>query len=121
MRQEGDPVPRKLPRPLHLPWAAGARLRLRSVDSSRLEAIVKHDRRLDVLCCLLDAGPLGIPQVAARTRAPDRMVHYWVRLLETFNLVEKVGDPDDREARYRITLDGQPDWVEETIEAHRRP
>jgi DNA-binding transcriptional ArsR family regulator len=86
-----------------------------------LEAIVKHDGRLDVLCCLLDGGPLAIAQVAARTNEPGQTVSYWMRLLESFNLVEKVGDLDGQEPLYAVTLEDQPDWIEEAVEEHRRP
>lgn len=89
------------------------------MDSARLEAIVKHDGRLDVLCCLLDGGPLAISQVATRINKPDQTVRYWMRLLESYGLIEKVGDRDGRKPLFAVTLEDQPDWVEEAIEAHR--
>ena len=49
-----------------------------AVSSTRLEAIVKHDGRLDVLCCLVDGGPLGVPQIAARINEPAQSVQYWM-------------------------------------------
>jgi hypothetical protein len=89
------------------------------VSLSRLEAIVKHDGRLDVLCCLLDGGPLGVPQVAARINEPAQSVRYWVRLLESFSLLEKVADLYGQEPLYVVTLQDHPDWVREAIDEHR--
>ena len=89
------------------------------MSSGRLEAVVKHDGRLDVLCCLDDGGPLGIPQVAARLTEPAQTVRYWMRLLESFHLVEKVGDLGAGEPLYAVTLDEHPDWVREVVDEHR--
>jgi len=91
------------------------------VSSSGLEAIVKHDGRLDVLCCILDGGPLAIPQLSARTGRPLNVVGHWVKLLDSFGLIEKIGDFEDGgEPLYATTLDEHPDWVREAIEEHRR-
>lgn len=89
------------------------------MSSARLEAIVRHDGRLKVLCCLLDGGPLGIPQVAARISEPVQTVRYWMRLLESFSLVEKVGDLGSGEPLFVVTLGEHPDWVREAIDEHR--
>jgi hypothetical protein len=90
------------------------------VSLSPLEAIVKHDGRLDVLCCILDGGPLAVPQVSARIGGSPKVVGHWVRLLEVFDLVEKIGDLDGGEPLYVATLDGHPDWVRREVEQHRR-
>jgi DNA-binding transcriptional ArsR family regulator len=90
------------------------------VSPSALEGIVKHDGRLDVLCCILDGGPLAVPQLSARTGRSREAVSHHVRLLESFDLVEKVGDLDGGEPLYAATLDKHPDWVREAIEGHRR-
>jgi hypothetical protein len=90
------------------------------VSSPALEAIVKHDGRLDLLCCILDGGPLAVPQLSARTGRPPQAVGHFVKLLESFDLVEKVGDLDGGEPLYAATLDEHPDWVREAIEEHRR-
>jgi hypothetical protein len=90
------------------------------MSSARLETIVKHDGRLDVLCCLVDGGPLGIPQVAARITKPAQTVHYWMRLLESFSIVEKIADLHGLEPLYVVTLEDHPDWVEEAVKEHRR-
>lgn len=79
-----------------------------------------HPARLGLLCCLLDGGPLGASQLTARTDESAPAVRYWIRLLESFNLVEKLGDLDGVEPLYIVTLDEHPDWVRETVEEHRR-
>lgn len=81
---------------------------------------MKHDGRLDVLCCLVGGGPLGIPQVAARINEPAQTVRYWMRLLESFRLVEKMGALDGGEPLYVVTLEDHPDWVREAIDEHCR-
>jgi hypothetical protein len=81
---------------------------------------VRHDGRLDVLCCILDAGPLTVTQVSARTGGSLRAVAYWIELLDSFDLVGKIDDPDDGEPLYAATLDDHPDWVRDAIERHRR-
>lgn len=90
------------------------------MSSSALEAIVKHDGRLDLLCCILDGGPLSVPQMSARTGGPASAVDHWVKLLGTFGLVEKIADLDGGEPLYAATLDEHPGWVREAIEEHRR-
>ena len=86
---------------------------------SRLEMVVKHDGRLDVMCCLLDGGPLSVPQITARTGASMGVVHYWVCLLDTFSLVEKQVELGAGESRYVATLDEHPEWVREAVARHR--
>jgi DNA-binding transcriptional ArsR family regulator len=90
------------------------------MSPAALEAIVKHDGRLDVLCCILDGGPLAIRQLSARTGGSLQAVGHWVKLLESFDLVEKIADLDGGEPLYAATLDSHPDWVREAIEEHRR-
>lgn len=90
------------------------------VSPSALETIVRHDGRLDILCCILDGGPLAVPQLSARTGSPARLVGHWVRLLDAFGLVEKLGDLGGEEPLYAATLDEHPDWVREAVEEHRR-
>lgn len=80
---------------------------------------MRHDGRLDVLCCLLDGGPLAVPQLAARTGELPQTVRYWVRLLESYGLVEALADLDGGEPLYAVTLDEHPDWVREAVEEHR--
>jgi hypothetical protein len=88
--------------------------------NAALEAIVRHDGRLDILCCLLDGGPLAARQLSARTRGPAPLIDHWIKLLESFDLVAKIANLDGGEPLYTVTLDDHPDWVRDTIEAHRR-
>lgn len=85
-----------------------------------LEAIVKHDGRLDVLCCILDGGPLAVPQLSARTGRSLKAVGHYIKLLEAFDLVEKCGDLDGGEPLYAATLDEHPGWVLEAVEEHHQ-
>ncbi|HEU4905137.1 MAG TPA: winged helix-turn-helix domain-containing protein [Solirubrobacterales bacterium] len=86
----------------------------------QLETVVHHDGRLNILCCLVDNGDQSIPQLAARTGDSQQAVHYWVRVLENFDLVKQVGE-EGRQRRpvYSVSLDGHPQWVREAVEDHR--
>jgi hypothetical protein len=90
------------------------------VSSSALEAIVMHDGRLDVLCCILDGGPLAVAQLSALTGHPPKLVAHYIRLLESFDLVDRVGDLGGGESLYVATLEEHADWVREAVEEHRR-
>jgi predicted transcriptional regulator len=89
------------------------------VSSPRLEIIVKHDGRLNLLCCLQDAGPLSVPQLAARVGESAQAVRYWVNLLDSFGLVEKCDELSDGEPLYAASLDDHPEWVHEAVRRHR--
>ncbi len=96
----------------------GDRLSAR-IEEAPLKAIVRHDGRLDVLCCLIDGAPLAVPQLSAMTGLPTKAVSHFVDLLCSFDLVEKVGSAGGQEPLYTIALDGHPDWVRAAIEGHR--
>jgi len=85
-----------------------------------LETVVHHGGRLNILRCLVDNGDQSVPQLAARTGDPGRAVHYWVRVLENFDLVKRVGE-EGRQRRpiYSASLDGHPEWVRKAVEDHR--
>lgn len=85
----------------------------------RLEMVVKHDGRLNLLCCLLDEGPLSVPQLAARTGESPQAVRYWANLLDSFELIEERAALDDGEPLYAATLDDHPRWVLEAVRQHR--
>ncbi|HEU4943894.1 MAG TPA: ArsR family transcriptional regulator [Solirubrobacterales bacterium] len=85
-----------------------------------MKAIVRHDGRLDVLCCLVDGAPLAVPQLSAMTGMPASAVSHYIDLLRSFDLVTEVGSVDVEESLYSTTLEGQPDWVRMAIETHRR-
>lgn len=89
------------------------------MSSSRLDGIVRHDGRLDLLCCLLDGGPLSIPQLAARIGKSPQAVRYWAGLLDSFDLIERRAPLDDGEPLYEATLDDHPAWVREAVMQHR--
>lgn len=86
--------------------------------TSPLEAIVKHDGRLDMLSCLLDGEPLAVPQLSAETGLSMTAIRHHVKLLDAFDLVEKAGELGG-EPRYAATLDDHPDWVREAVAEHR--
>jgi DNA-binding transcriptional ArsR family regulator len=90
------------------------------VSTSALEAIVEHEGRLDVLCCLIDGEWLTVPQLSARTGKSLKAVRHYVKLLKSIGLVERSGKHDGREPLYGASLDGHPDWVREAVEEHRR-
>lgn len=84
-----------------------------------LRAIVEHEGRLDVMCCLENEGPLGTEQLAAKTGRPRRAIGRYLRLLGTLELVNRV-KADGGATVYELTLDDHPDWVREAVENHRR-
>jgi hypothetical protein len=92
---------------------------LGEVVKSRMDLVVKHDGRLNLLCCLVDEGQLSVPQLAARIGESVQAVRYWASLLDTFGLVEELDPLDDGEPLYVATLDDQPEWVQEAIRQHR--
>jgi predicted transcriptional regulator len=83
---------------------------------SPLEMALRHNGRLDVLCCLLDDGPLVMSQLITKTGEPFKAVRYWLRGLESFGLVEKLADPAGGEPLHSASLDEQPAWVHYAIE-----
>ena len=89
------------------------------MNPARLETIVKHDGRLNLLCCLLDAGPLSVPQLAARIGESTQTVSYWTRLLDSFGLVVKRSEAAGGAALYEASLDDHPGWVREAVRLHR--
>jgi hypothetical protein len=85
-----------------------------------LEAIIRHEGRLEVLCCVLDCGPLTAVQIGARIGKPARLVRHWLELLDAFDLVEALGALDGGDPLYVTTLDHHPDWVRATVAEHDR-
>ena len=63
------------------------------MSSLRLETVVNHDGRLNLLCCLLDAGLLSGPQLAARIGESKQTVRYWTRPLDPYGLIEQRDKP----------------------------
>jgi Helix-turn-helix domain len=91
------------------------------MSCSPLERLVKHDFRLDLLSCLVD-GPLAVPALSARVGRPEAAVAYHVRLLESRDVVEQMGEGDDGgdDALFAATLDKHPAWVAEAVRTHRK-
>lgn len=87
---------------------------------SPLETAVVHDGRLDVLCCILDCGPLNAKQVSARLAESERLVRHWLETLHALDLVEKIAAPGGTEPLFAVTLDHHPEWVRDVIARHRR-
>lgn len=88
--------------------------------SAPLEPIVRHDVRLDILCCLVDREPLEVAQVSASTGRDKHLVRHHLKLLEAFGLVRKEGGRRSRPALYVACLDEHPDWVAEAVRDHRQ-
>jgi len=85
-----------------------------------LETVVRHEGRLNVLCCLLDYGNQSASQLAARTGDSMQAVGYWIKVLQNFGLVVQVAEIGQHRQRiYSASLDGQPQWVLEAVQNHR--
>lgn len=78
---------------------------------------VRHDARLDILCCL-DGKRLTIKQVSAAVGRPRARVSHHVRVLEPFGLVKRAGRAKG-EQLYEAGLDGQPSWVEDVVRGRK--
>ncbi len=89
------------------------------MNPTDLEPIINHDGRLDVLCCLIDGERLTVSQLSARTGKSLAAVKQYVKLLESFDLVEKAPTVAGTEQLYGIDLQGHPDWVRTAIQDHR--
>jgi DNA-binding transcriptional ArsR family regulator len=89
------------------------------MNPSALERVVKHDGRLNVLCCLLDEGPLSVTQIAARIGETPQAVRYWLTLLHSFGVVEQEGTLDAVAPLYTAALADQPEWVRTAVREHR--
>jgi DNA-binding transcriptional ArsR family regulator len=83
-----------------------------------LEALLHHEGRLDLLCCLVDGESLTVPRLSDEAGLSRRAVRHHLDLLAAFDLVAEDGTRDG-EPRYAATLEEQPDWVREAIEEHR--
>jgi hypothetical protein len=90
--------------------------------SSPPQALIRHDGRLDVLCCLDDdRGPLTVTAIAARVGRHPAAVAYLLASLDPHGVVKKTGKLEGGEPLYEACLDQQPAWVREAVEAHRTP
>lgn len=89
------------------------------IEEAPLKTIVRHDGRLDVLCCLVDGTTLAVAQLSAMTGMPTSAVFHHVDLLRSFDLVAEVGGVDGEDTLYAATLDDHPYWVRAAVEGHR--
>jgi len=78
-----------------------------------------HNFRLDILCCV-EGEPMTATQVSARLGRPTTATAYHLKLLESQELVERVGDEKGEDALYTATLDKHPEWVAEAVRGHRQ-
>jgi DNA-binding transcriptional ArsR family regulator len=83
------------------------------------ERIVKHDLRLDILCCLVDGEPLTVGQLSARTGKSRTEVSYHLKLLNSHDLVGATGKMSAHEPLYAATLDEHDEWVRKAVMSHR--
>jgi DNA-binding transcriptional ArsR family regulator len=81
-------------------------------------ALVEHEGRLDVLCCLLDSQPSTLTAIAERMGKEQTAVAYLLRPLDLHGLVRKTGDRERGQPLYEACLDEQPAWVREAVEKH---
>jgi DNA-binding transcriptional ArsR family regulator len=89
------------------------------VSPSPRRAVIEHDARLDILCCLAGGEPLALAQVSGRTGMhPTRATHH-MRILDAFGLVGKRRDGECGQVLYVARLDEHPAWVAEAVEAYR--
>lgn len=87
--------------------------------SSPPERIVKHDVRLDILCCLVDGESLTVAQLSARVGGSLAEMSYHVRLLDSHGLIGKTGEMGGEEPLYAATLDEHDEWVRKAVADHR--
>jgi hypothetical protein len=75
-------------------------------------AVIEHDARLSILCCLLShPEPLNSLEVSAQTGLSPIQVKHHVRILDIFRLIKKRRALDSGQTRYAAQLDVQPYWV----------
>lgn len=85
---------------------------------SPLERIVRHDFRLDILCCL-DGEALTIPQLSARIGKNEKHVAHHMKMLDSFELVGQAGETEAEQKLYSARIREHPTWVVRAINEHR--
>lgn len=83
------------------------------------EAVVRHDARLDVLCCLDSDEPMATEQISGRTGMEARRTAYHLRVLRAFGLVDTMQKDGVGPVLYVSRLDQQPGWVADAVNEHR--
>lgn len=80
------------------------------IEGAMLRRVVTHEGRMGVLC-LLDGASLSASLLAAFLERPEKLIGYWLAMLDVFDLVEW----NHATATYAATLDDQPEWVREAV------
>lgn len=83
------------------------------------ERVVRHDLRLDILCCLVGGEPLTATQLSGRIGKALTEVVYHVIMLDSYGLIEARAGAYGGAPSYAATLDGHPAWVRRAVEEHR--
>lgn len=83
------------------------------------EAVVRHDARLDILCCLDSDEPMATEQISGRTGMEVRRMAYHLRVLRAFGLIGTTPKDGKGPALYVLCLDRQPGWVTAAVNEHR--
>ena len=90
------------------------------MSSSPRRAVVEHDARLDILCCLADGGPLAVEQVSGRTGMNPTQTRHHMQILDAFGLVGKSREEGVGPTLYVARLNENPPWVIRAVNDHRR-
>jgi len=83
-------------------------------------AVVEHDARLGILCCLANGEALAVDQVSDRTEMHPIQTKHHMQILDVFGIVRRTRKGESGQALYVLCLDEQPDWVREAVDAHRK-
>jgi DNA-binding transcriptional ArsR family regulator len=90
------------------------------VSSLPRRAVIEHDARLDILCCLAEGEPLAVEQVSGKAGMhPTRTAHH-MRILEAFGLVGKKRKGRSGQTLYVARLEEHPPWVARAVNDHRQ-
>jgi predicted transcriptional regulator len=83
------------------------------------EAVVRHDARLDILCCLDSNEPMAAEQISGRTGIETHRTAYHLRVLRASGLIGTTQKDGRGSALYVLRLDQQPEWVANAVDEHR--
>jgi predicted transcriptional regulator len=82
-------------------------------------AVVRHDARLDILCCLDPDEPMATEQISGRTGMEVRRTAYHLKVLRAFGLIGATQAGGRGPIVYVLRLDRQPEWVTDAVNEHR--
>lgn len=83
------------------------------------EAVVRHDARLDVLCCLDSDEAMAAEQISGRTGMEARRTAYHLKVLHAFGLIGTTQKDGIGPILYVLRLDRQPEWITDAVNEHR--